>query len=98
MAKIELEGIKAIDNTPIGQNTPATGAFTDLSASNVADFTSSGMKTKYDVGDYGGGFSTYTPPTGAEGLIVVAIDTNATTPGKRLYIYANSTWNYVDLT
>jgi len=58
----------------------------------------SGVVTKVDVGDYGGNFANYTPPTGEEGLMVVAIDTNATSPGKRLYIYANGQWNYVDLT
>jgi len=56
-----------------------------------------GIITKVDVGDYGGNFANYTPPTGKEGLIVIAIDTNATAPGKRLYVYANGAWHYVDL-
>lgn len=54
--------------------------------------------TSVDAADYGGGFSTYTPPTGSEGAIRVAIDTNATTPGQRLYAYGNGAWHYVDLT
>jgi hypothetical protein len=58
----------------------------------------SGLITKVDVGDYGGNFANYTPPAGEEGLMVIAIDTNSTSPGKRLYIYANGQWNYVDLT
>lgn len=57
-----------------------------------------GLITKVDVGDYGGNFANYTPPTGREGLMIVAIDTNATNPGKRLYVYANGQWNYVDFT
>jgi len=57
-----------------------------------------GVVTKVDVGDYGGNFTNYTPPAGEEGMIMVAVDTNATTPGKRLYVYANGAWNYVDLT
>jgi len=56
-----------------------------------------GIITKVDVDDYGGNFANYTPPTGKEGLIVIAIDTNATNPGKRLYVYANGEWHYVDL-
>ena len=52
---------------------------------------------RIDVDDYGGNFANYTPPTGAEGMMVVAIDTNSTTPGKRLYIYANGEWTYVTL-
>ena len=50
------------------------------------------------VADYGGGFANFVPPTGFEGRIIVAIDTNATTPGKRIYVYANAAWNYVNLT
>ena len=58
----------------------------------------SGVVTKADVGDYGGNFTNYTPPTGEEGMMIVAIDTNSGNPGKRLYVYANGQWNYVDLT
>ncbi len=57
-----------------------------------------GIATRVDVGDYGGAFANYTPPAGAEGRIVIAIDTNATTPGQRIYVYANGAWHYVDLT
>ena len=57
-----------------------------------------GIITRVDVGDYGGNFANYTPPEGKEGMIIVAIDTNSTSPGKRLYVYANGAWHYVDLT
>jgi len=57
-----------------------------------------GIRTKTMVADYGGDFANFTPPTGKEGLMIIAIDTNATSPGKRLYVYANGQWNYVDLT
>ena len=51
-----------------------------------------------DVGDYGGNFTNYTPPTGAEGMMILAVDTNATNPGQRIYVYVNGDWHYVDLT
>lgn len=54
--------------------------------------------TTADVADYGGTFVNYVPPTGAGIAIRIAIDTNATTPGKRLYAFADSAWSYVDLT
>ena len=57
-----------------------------------------GVRVRSDVGDYGGGFATYTPPTGYSGLIITAADTNATTPGQRIYAYVNGAWHYVDLT
>jgi len=53
---------------------------------------------KVDIGDYGGNFATYSPPTGEEGMIVIAVDTNATAPGQRLYIYCNGSWRYANLT
>jgi len=56
------------------------------------------MVTRRDSGDYGGNFSTYTPPAGEEGRILVAEDTNATSPGRRLYVYSGGAWRYVDLT
>lgn len=53
----------------------------------------------YEAGDYGGGFANYTPPEvkDVDFDIRVVEDTNATTPGKRLYIYAGGKWSYVDL-
>ncbi len=54
--------------------------------------------TATDVADYGGAFASYIPPTGSKGAIRIAIDTNATTPGKRLYAFANSAWSSVTLT
>ena len=56
-----------------------------------------GLQTKVDVGDFGGGFANYTPSPSVEGAIIIAIDTNAVSPGKRLYVYANGAWHYVDL-
>jgi len=56
------------------------------------------MVTRRDSGDYGGNFSTYTPPAGEEGRILVAEDTNATSLGRRLYVYSGGAWRYVDLT
>jgi len=54
----------------------------------------------YDESDYGGGFANYTPPTPTETDFDIRVvkDTNDTTPGKRLYIYAGGAWHYVDLT
>ena len=57
-----------------------------------------GVRVRQDVDDYGGNFTNYTPPTGANGLIILAEDTNATNPGRRLYAYINGNWRYVDLT
>ena len=56
------------------------------------------LLTKVYVSDYGGGFANFTPPAGKEGMIIVAVDTNSTTPGTRLYVYANGSWKYIDLT
>ena len=57
-----------------------------------------GVRIRQDVADYGGNFTNYTPPTGASGLIILAEDTNATNPARRLYAYVNGSWRYVDLT
>jgi len=51
-----------------------------------------------DAGDYGGNFSLYNPPTGTEGDIIIAEDTNATAPGRRIYVYSGGAWRYVNLT
>jgi len=52
----------------------------------------------YDSGDFGGGFASYTPPSPQSDFdIRVVEDTNSTTPGKRLYIYAGGKWNYIDM-
>jgi len=53
---------------------------------------------RVDVGDYGGAFATYTPPSGEEGAMVLAVDTNVTAPGQRLYAYVNGVWRYTNLT
>ena len=58
-----------------------------------------GLGTKTLVGDYGGNFANLTLPSDpVDGMLLIAIDTNSTSPGKRLYVYANSAWHYVDLT
>jgi len=48
-------------------------------------------------GDYGGDFASYTPPTGREGAMIVAEDTNVGTPGRRIYVYSGGAWRYVAL-
>jgi len=62
------------------------------------DATTTGIITRVDINDYGGNFTNYTPPDGAEGKIIVVIDTNSNNPAKRLYVYANGQWNYCNLT
>ena len=57
-----------------------------------------GVQTRVDVDDYGGNFANYDPGTCREGLVVIAIDTNSSAPGKRIYVCANGEWHYVDLT
>lgn len=52
----------------------------------------------YEKGDFGGGFANYTPPTPVTDFeLRIVEDTNATTPGKRLYIFAGGAWHYVAL-
>jgi len=50
-------------------------------------------------GDFGGGFSTFTPPETSVPTLLIAIDENTTTPGYRLYVYTGEAtgWKYVDL-
>jgi len=69
-----------------------------LEADGHVNATEYGIKTRKLYGDYGGNFTNFTPPTGEEGLMIVAVDTNPGAPGARLYIYANAAWRYVDLT
>ncbi len=52
---------------------------------------------KYIEGDFGTDWSGLSLNSD-EGWVVVANNTNATAPGKRLYIYANGSWHYVSLT
>jgi len=53
---------------------------------------------KIDVGDFGGNFANYTPPSDAEdGDIWIAVDTNSSAPGARLYIKANGQIYYINL-
>ena len=48
---------------------------------------------KVYVADYGGGLANFTPPADAEdGDLVIAVDTNATTPAQAIYFKANGTW------
>ena len=55
------------------------------------------LPVKYMEGDFGGGFATLSLPTPDTSCIVLVRDTNATTPGVRLYVYAGNEWKYVDL-
>ena len=52
----------------------------------------------YEEADFGGGFANYSPPEPKTDFdLRIVKDTNATTPGKRLYIYAGGNWHYVDI-
>ena len=53
----------------------------------------------YDESDYGEEFANYSPtlPAETDFDIRVVRNTNAKTPGKRLYIYANGVWHYLNL-
>ena len=55
-----------------------------------------------DVGYYGSTFSGYTPPAVVDDTVTtdirLVINTNATTPAKRLYVYGNGAWSYAALT
>jgi len=49
--------------------------------------------------DYGGNFANFTPPSPVKGKFFFAEDTNASNPGKRMYVCLDgSSWSYVDLT
>lgn len=54
------------------------------------------LPIKYIEGDFGGGFTNLTLDSPDTNVIVIVRDTNTTTPGCRLYVYADS-WKYVDL-
>ncbi len=77
-------------------NTPVKNKL--LTLDDNAQYPGATIAFEADVADYGGAFVNYTPPAGITGLLVIATDTNATTPGKRLYSYANAVWSYVTLT
>jgi hypothetical protein len=84
--------IAGVDYLTVGDNGIVASKDIDGNTNSVL------VRVRTDVADYGGGFLNYTPPAGAEGALVLAADTNATTPGQRLYCYVNGTWRYVDLT
>ena len=53
-----------------------------------------------NVGNYSDGtnaFVNYTPPTTAEEGEMIAVVDTGNPGGKRLYVYANGAWNYVNL-
>lgn len=63
----------------------------------LEDIYDSGVGTvkvpKVYVADYGGGLANFTPPADAvDGDLVIAVDTNATTPAQAIYFRANGTW------
>lgn len=60
------------------------------------EFVKPVMMLRY-AADYGGAFATFTPPTGREGAMIVAEDTNSGSPGRRIYVYSGATWRYVAL-
>ena len=63
----------------------------------LANIATAPLNIRRDAGDYGGNFASYTPPPGAEGRMVIAEDTNATTPGRRIYVYSSGAWRYSSL-
>jgi len=80
--------------------TPTSEIAFQIAGADVGKFRDDGafVLKRVDVADYGGDFVNYTPPAGEEGAMVVAVDTNVTAPGQRLYIYANGAWRYTPLT
>lgn len=64
------------------------------STGNISAVTG-GFINDYDSGDYNADWSGYTPPTGINGLVVVAHNTNGS-GSDRLYWYAGSAWHYVN--
>jgi len=79
---------------------PDTDNAVDLGSSTLRwkdGYFSNLVSIRRDAGDYGGNFANYTPPTGREGALLVAEDTNAVSPGRRLYVYSGGAWRYVDL-
>ena len=81
-----------------GSITADTATFSGTVTADKVKATTNSVVLRRDSGDYGGNFSTYTPPSGEEGLIIIANDTNSTSPGHRIYIYSGGAWHYVDLT
>ncbi|MDR3563288.1 MAG: hypothetical protein P4N41_16710 [Negativicutes bacterium] len=71
-----------------------------LERTNMPDRYTTGFTFAQDMADYGNpAFTTYTPPVpDNEVEIRVVQSTNATAPGKRLFIYGNGIWTYVALT
>jgi len=89
-----------VNEIVIGYNATGNGSNTvTLGDTSITDTYLRGtVSIGYDSADYGGNFATYTPPTGREGAMRIAKDTNATNPGQRLYVYIGGAWHYVDLT
>ena len=52
-----------------------------------------GIVTRYDSGDYGLTWASYTPPTGFNGLMVIVYNSNSGILSSRIYIYTNSGWH-----
>jgi hypothetical protein len=48
-------------------------------------------------GDFGGSFVKVSLPPGREGMLLVAVDTNPSAPAKRMYVFGNATWTYVEV-
>jgi hypothetical protein len=48
-------------------------------------------------GDFGGNFARFTPPEGREGMFLVAVDTNPSAPAKRMYVFGNAAWSYMEV-
>jgi hypothetical protein len=55
-----------------------------------------GFINDYDSGDYNADWSGYTPPSGINGLCVVAHNTNGA-GSDRAYFYSGGAWKYAAL-
>lgn len=58
----------------------------------------SGVITRYDTGDYGVAWASYTPPTGTNGLIIIVYNSNAGVLASREYVYTAGAWHYIIIT
>jgi len=94
--------IQSFDGSVLVDNLKFIGGIVEIKGGKLVDdldlnnFSFKNIET-YEA-DYGGGFSTFTPPTLVPGKIFLARDTNATTPGWRLYAGFSDGWHYIDLT
>ena len=81
--------------------TPKSEIVFQIEDVDVGKFKDDGRFTlkRVDIDDYGGNFANYSPPSTnvEDGDVLIAVDTNASAPGVRIYVYANGAWHYVNL-